>query len=102
MKWLTPILLVSVVLGLTGCNLGVGGAASCSKGDGKVVTTASQVKYEDLTVCGGTEAKAGNTVKVNYISSVKDGSDLRQIQSTYPPNTPVSFKIGAGQVIRGL
>src|SRR5260221_11926067 len=96
-KWLTPILLVSVVLGLTGCNLGVGGAASGSKGDGKVVTTASQVKYEDLTVCGGTEAKAGKTVKVNYISSVKDGSNLRQIQSTYRPNATASYKIEAAK-----
>ena len=44
------------------------------------------------------KAKSGDTVKVNYIGKLKDGS----IFDTSENKDPLQFKIGAGQVIPGF
>ncbi len=102
------MLVLVALIALTGCNLGVNtGAATvtptsiapgvgCAPGDDKMVTTAAEVKYEELQVCSGATAKPGNTVTINYTASVKDGSNLRQIQNTYDKGQPYTFKIGNG------
>jgi FKBP-type peptidyl-prolyl cis-trans isomerase len=63
-----------------------------------VNTTASGLKYEDESVGSGTEAKAGNTVEVHYTGWLADGT---KFDSSRDRGRPFSFKIGAGQVIKG-
>jgi len=63
-----------------------------------VITTASGLKYEDETLGSGTEAKAGNTVDVHYTGWLTDGT---KFDSSRDRGKPFSFKLGAGQVIKG-
>jgi peptidylprolyl isomerase len=64
----------------------------------KVVTTASGLKYVDLKVGQGTEAKSGKNVMVDYVGTLTDGT---KFDSSYDRREPFPFKIGAGQVIQG-
>jgi len=52
----------------------------------------------DLVVGMGSEAKDGDTVSVNYIGTLEDGT---KFDSSYDRNQPFSFTIGAGNVIQG-
>ncbi len=63
-----------------------------------MVTTASGLQYDDQVVGAGTEAKAGNTVDVHYTGTLKDG---KKFDSSKDRGKPFSFKLGAGQVIKG-
>jgi FKBP-type peptidyl-prolyl cis-trans isomerase len=68
------------------------------KKEGKVITTKSGLKYEDLKEGTGDEAKAGNTVEVHYTGWLKDG---KKFDSSVDRKKPFSFKLGAGKVIKG-
>ena len=63
-----------------------------------MVTTASGLQYDDELVGTGAEAKAGNTVDVHYTGTLKDG---KKFDSSLDRGKPFSFKLGAGQVIKG-
>jgi FKBP-type peptidyl-prolyl cis-trans isomerase len=63
-----------------------------------MVTTPSGLMYEDEVVGTGAEAKAGNAVDVHYTGTLKDG---KKFDSSLDRGRPFSFKLGAGQVIRG-
>ena len=63
-----------------------------------MVTTASGLQYDDEVVGTGAEAKAGNTVDVHYTGTLKDG---KKFDSSLDRGKPFSFKLGAGQVIKG-
>ncbi|MBI1984709.1 MAG: FKBP-type peptidyl-prolyl cis-trans isomerase [Candidatus Wildermuthbacteria bacterium] len=56
------------------------------------------LKIEDIKIGEGTEAKAGNTVLVNYIGTLTDGT---KFDSSYDRGLPLSFVLGQGQVIAG-
>ncbi len=62
------------------------------------VTTASGLKYLDLVEGTGVTPKPGQTVEVHYIGTLEDGT---KFDSSRDRGTPFSFKIGAGQVIKG-
>ncbi len=64
----------------------------------KVVTTASGLKYVDLKVGEGAEAKTGKSVMVDYVGTLVDGT---KFDSSYDRREPFPFKIGAGKVIQG-
>lgn len=86
-------ILVLFTLGACGSN-----SSQCQAGDGKTVTTSAGLKYEELQVCGGSEAVDGKNVTVNTTVYVKDGDQQRQIQDV----RGLIFRVGAGQVVRGL
>ena len=68
------------------------------KKDEKVITTKSGLKYVELKEGTGDEAKAGQTVEVHYTGWLKDGT---KFDSSKDHGRPFSFKLGAGQVIKG-
>jgi FKBP-type peptidyl-prolyl cis-trans isomerase len=70
-----------------------------SKPVGKVVTTPSGLKYYDLKPgTGKVAAKTGDTVKVHYTGWLTDG---KKFDSSLDRGEPISFKLGAGMVIKG-
>ena len=66
-----------------------------------VITTTSGLKYTDQKVGTGAEAKAGAMVEVNYTGWLYiDGKRGKQFDSSVG-RAPFSFRLGAGQVIKG-
>jgi FKBP-type peptidyl-prolyl cis-trans isomerase FkpA len=62
------------------------------------MTTPSGLKYDDLAVGSGAEAKAGRTVSVHYTGWLTDG---KKFDSSKDRGQPFQFALGAGQVIKG-
>ena len=65
---------------------------------GNVITTADGLKIEDQTVGTGKEVKSGDTVTVNYLGTLENGT---KFDSSYDRNQPFTTQIGVGQVIKG-
>ena len=68
------------------------------KPEGKVITTKSGLKYEDLAEGTGEAAKAGDKVQVHYVGTLTNG---KKFDSSRDRNEPFVFKLGAGKVIKG-
>jgi FKBP-type peptidyl-prolyl cis-trans isomerase len=66
--------------------------------EGKEVVTPSGLKYTDIKVGEGAEAKAGQVVDVHYTGWLTNGT---KFDSSVDRGKPFSFKLGAGQVIEG-
>ena len=56
------------------------------------------LKFEDLKVGTGAEAKAGNSVSVHYVGTLTNGT---KFDSSRDRNEPFDFQLGAGMVIEG-
>ncbi len=69
-----------------------------SASDQKTVTTGSGLKFTDLKVGDGPEARKGDTVEVHYTGWLSDG---KKFDSSLDRKEPFSFKLGAGNVIPG-
>jgi FKBP-type peptidyl-prolyl cis-trans isomerase len=65
---------------------------------GQEVTTESGLKYRDVAVGNGREAALGDTATVHYTGWLPDG---KKFDSSVDRKEPFSFRIGAGQVIKG-
>ena len=65
---------------------------------GEMITTASGLQYQDLTVGTGQEAKTGDTVSVHYVGTLEDGT---KFDSSRDRHQPLQVTIGAGGVIQG-
>lgn len=61
-------------------------------------TTASGLQFEDSVVGTGAEAVAGKMVEVHYTGTFANGS---KFDSSLDRGKPFTFKLGAGQVIKG-
>lgn len=57
------------------------------------------IEVEDSLVGTGQPVKAGDTVSVHYIGALADGSTF---DSSYDRGEPISFTVGAGQLIKGF
>jgi peptidylprolyl isomerase len=67
--------------------------------DEKVVTTASGLKYVELKVGDGKEAKEGSKVIVHYTGKLENG---KKFDSSLDRNKPFGpIELGAGEVIKG-
>ncbi|HSN85406.1 MAG TPA: FKBP-type peptidyl-prolyl cis-trans isomerase [Thermoanaerobaculia bacterium] len=62
------------------------------------VTTATGLKYQDLKVGEGTEAASGKIVEVHYTGWLESG---KKFDSSVDRNRPFTFRLGAGDVIKG-
>lgn len=69
-----------------------------AKKETKVITTKSGLKYEELKVGTGQEAKSGDTVEVHYTGTLSDG---KKFDSSLDRGKPFSFPLGKGRVIKG-
>ncbi|WP_416670599.1 FKBP-type peptidyl-prolyl cis-trans isomerase [Egbenema bharatensis] len=63
-----------------------------------VVTTESGLQYIDVVEGEGATPQSGQTVFVHYTGTLEDGT---KFDSSLDRNRPFSFRLGAGQVIRG-
>ena len=57
-----------------------------------------KLEIKDLVVGKGTEAKAGDSVKVHYVGTLPDG---KEFDSSKKHGQPFDFELGAGRVIKG-
>jgi FKBP-type peptidyl-prolyl cis-trans isomerase FkpA len=69
-----------------------------SSGGGEEVTTSSGLRYTDVKVGTGAEAKAGQTVSVHYTGTLTNGT---KFDSSKDRNQAFSFPLGGGRVIKG-
>jgi FKBP-type peptidyl-prolyl cis-trans isomerase FkpA len=67
-------------------------------GDG-MPTGATKLEIVDTTVGTGATAVAGDTVTVNYVGTLTNGT---KFDSSYDRGQPYTFKLGANQVIAGF
>jgi FKBP-type peptidyl-prolyl cis-trans isomerase FkpA len=65
---------------------------------GNLTKTGSGLEYEDVVIGTGTEAKAGMQISAHYTGTLIDGSVF---DSSVQRKEPFTFKLGAGQVIKG-
>lgn len=63
------------------------------------ITTPSGLKYYDLIVGKGEQAKTGKKVTINFIMKTDDGTI---IEDTYKSGIPMSFILGNRDAIEGL
>lgn len=62
-------------------------------------TAPSKLEVKDLITGTGAEAKAGETVTVNYVGVLYKGG--KEFDASWKRNEPFSFALGKGQVIPG-
>lgn len=72
--------------------------APAGGGGGQEVTTPSGLKYTDVKVGTGAEAKPGETVSVHYTGWLTNGT---KFDSSKDRGQPFTFPLGAGRVIKG-
>jgi FKBP-type peptidyl-prolyl cis-trans isomerase len=90
-------IMAAAVLTLVGFGLTISATAQDKK-DQKVITNPSGLQYVELQEGTGAAAKAGDTVEVHYTGWLKDG---KKFDSSKDRGKPFSFKLGAGEVIKG-
>lgn len=61
-------------------------------------TVENKLIVEEIKIGTGAEAKAGNTVSVNYLGTLTNGT---KFDSSYDRGQPFSFVLGTGHVIPG-
>ena len=95
MKTKLQVILLVVVLA---CVLTAAWSLNIAYGGGKVVTTDSGLKYEDIQVGKGDSPKKGDIVVVHYTGTFENG---KKFDSSVDRGQPFEFPIGTGRVIKG-
>jgi FKBP-type peptidyl-prolyl cis-trans isomerase len=95
-SWSVTGLLVATLLVMP--LLAAGAPPVKTPGVAKEVKTPSGLRYVDLTVGSGAEAKPGQLVMVNYRAWLENGQEF---DSSYLRREPFTFKLGASEVIAG-
>lgn len=72
--------------------------ASAGASMDNIIKTADGLQIQDQVVGTGKEVKSGDTVTVNYLGTLENGT---KFDSSYDRNTPFTTQIGVGQVIKG-
>ena len=102
--------IVVCALAAAGCGAAPesGGAAAGTAGGARAgdgVSSITSLQFTDRTVGGGTEAAAGRDVTVHYTGWLYNANapDNRgsKFDSSRDAGKPFTFRLGAGQVIRG-
>ena len=57
-----------------------------------------ELKIEDLKIGTGPEVKTGDTVSINYLGTLENGT---KFDSSYDRGQPFETQIGVGRVIKG-
>jgi len=64
----------------------------------KIIKMENGLQIQDLKVGTGSEAKAGDTISVNYVGSLENGTVF---DASSKHGGPATFQIGVGQLIKG-
>lgn len=70
----------------------------CSSDKEQTVTTPSGLKYIDEVIGTGPSPEKGKQITVHYTGMLEDG---KKFDSSRDRNSPLTFTIGIGQVIKG-
>jgi FKBP-type peptidyl-prolyl cis-trans isomerase len=92
------VLLATVIITAVWAALGEPSLMADDK-DAKTVTTESGLKYQDLKVGDGTEAKKGSKVMVHYTGTLESGKKFDSSVDRGQPFGPIT--LGEGRVIKG-
>ncbi|MBI1832772.1 MAG: FKBP-type peptidyl-prolyl cis-trans isomerase [Planctomycetes bacterium] len=92
------IAVASLLLALAGWIIPATEAGDKDKKEEKIITTKSGLKYVELKVGAGAEAKKGDVVFVHYVGTLTNG---KKFDSSRDRDEPFSFPLGAGKVIKG-
>jgi peptidylprolyl isomerase len=76
----------------------IAAAPLISMSDSEIKKTGTGLKYKVITAGTGATPKKGDTVIVHYTGTLEDGT---KFDSSRDRNSPFSFKLGVGQVIKG-
>lgn len=69
-----------------------------SSSDAETITTQSGLQYKEITIGTGATPEKGQKVIVHYTGTLENGT---KFDSSRDRNSPFSFQIGVGQVIKG-
>jgi peptidylprolyl isomerase len=78
--------------------MATGEAKPMTESGGEIVTTASGLRYQDLTVGTGASPDAGRIAVVHYTGWLTNGT---KFDSSVDRGTPFEFPVGQGRVIKG-
>jgi len=76
----------------------IAAASLINMSDSEIKETGTGLKYKVITAGTGATPKKGDTVIVHYTGTLEDGT---KFDSSRDRNSPFSFKLGVGQVIKG-
>lgn len=71
---------------------------ACGGSSSPAASSSDTVRVEDLVVGTGATAAVGDTLTVNYVGTLTNGT---KFDSSYDRGVPFTFRLGAGQVIAG-
>lgn len=77
-----------------------GEQSPCDTLSAEFASTESGLQYRDIEVGKGREVSIGDTAKVHYTGWLPD-ANCKKFDSSRDRGEPFSFRIGAGQVIKG-